>query len=142
MWYIAIFQKGIKFSWYTMLTNGDILKQKNIYFFSLNLPARACTFSFITGAKEGWLDKKIYAPAARKAWLTLITYLNDKAEISEVCEGTNKKNDRRYYFDGRGKSDCGNRIVFTINNGVRPQTEYGDLHGQAPILWCVTALLR
>ena len=80
------------------------------------------TFAFITGVKEGWLDKKVYAPAARKAWLTLITYLNDKAEISEVCEGTNKKNDRQYYLDRK--------------------RNVGDLHGQAPVLWCATALLR
>ncbi len=80
------------------------------------------TFAFITGVKEGWLDKKIYAPAARKAWLSLITYLNDKAEISEVCEGTNKKNDRQYYLERK--------------------RNVGDLHGQAPVLWCATALLR
>jgi len=80
------------------------------------------TFAFITGVKEGWLDKKTYAPAARKAWLSLITYLNDKAEISEVCEGTNKKNDRQYYLDRK--------------------RNIGDLHGQAPVLWCATALLR
>jgi len=80
------------------------------------------TFAFITGVKHGWLDKKIYAPAARKAWLTLVSYLNDKAEISEVCEGTNKKNDRQYYIDRK--------------------RNIGDLHGQAPVLWCATALLR
>lgn len=80
------------------------------------------TFAFITGVKEGWLSEKIYAPAARKAWLTLTTYLNDKAEVSEVCEGTNKKNDRQYYLDRK--------------------RNIGDLHGQAPLLWCATALLR
>lgn len=80
------------------------------------------TFAFITGVKNGWLDKKTYAPAARKAWLQLITYLDDNADISEVCEGTNKKNDRQYYLDRK--------------------RNIGDLHGQAPILWCATALLR
>jgi len=49
------------------------------------------------------------------AWLSLIIYLNDKAEISEVCEGTNKKNDRQYYLDRK--------------------RNIGGLHGQAPILW-------
>jgi len=80
------------------------------------------TFAFITGVKNGWLDKKLYAPAARKAWLKLITYLDEKANISEVCEGTNKKNDRQYYLDRKRNT--------------------GDLHGQAPVLWCATALLR
>jgi unsaturated rhamnogalacturonyl hydrolase len=80
------------------------------------------TFAFITGVKEGWLDKKMYAPAARKAWLKLITYINENDDITEVCEGTNKKNDRQYYIDRK--------------------RNIGDLHGQAPVLWCATALLR
>lgn len=80
------------------------------------------TFAFITGVKEGWLDAKTYGPAARKAWLSLITYINDKDEITEVCEGTNKKNDRQYYLDRKRNT--------------------GDLHGQAPLLWCANALLR
>ncbi len=80
------------------------------------------TFAMITGVKNGWLDKKIYGAAARKAWLALVTYINDKAEITDVCEGTGKKNDRQYYLDRK-------RIT-------------GDFHGQAPLLWCVSALLR
>lgn len=80
------------------------------------------TFAFITGVKNGWLDKKTYAPAARKAWLKLITYIDANSDISEVCEGTNKKNERQYYLDRK--------------------RNIGDLHGQAPVLWCATALLR
>lgn len=80
------------------------------------------TFSMITGVKNGWLDKKIYGAAARKGWLALITYINQDSDIKDVCAGTNKKNDRQYYLD-------------------RPRM-VGDLHGQAPILWCATALLR
>lgn len=80
------------------------------------------TFAFVTGVKEGWLDAKTYGPAARKAWLRLITYLNEQSDIREVCEGTNKKNDHQYYLDRK-------RVT-------------GDLHGQAPLLWCATAFLR
>jgi unsaturated rhamnogalacturonyl hydrolase len=80
------------------------------------------TFAFITGVKEGWLDKKIYGPAARKAWLSLIKYINQDNDITDVCEGTNKKNDRQYYLDRKRNT--------------------GDFHGQAPLLWCATALLR
>ncbi len=80
------------------------------------------TFAMITGVKNGWLDKKIYGPAARKGWLALIGYINDKGEISEVCEGTGAGNNRQYYLDRK-------RIT-------------GDFHGQAPVLWCATALLR
>lgn len=89
-------------------------------------PETSCTgmftFAMITGVKEGWLDKKTYEPAARKAWLGLITYIDDKGDIREVCQGTNKKNDRQYYLDRERMT--------------------GDMHGQAPVLWCATALLR
>ena len=80
------------------------------------------TFAMITGVKEGWLDKKLYAPVARKGWLALVSYINPDGDTREVCEGTNKKNDRQYYLDRK--------------------RNVGDLHGQAPVLWCATALLR
>jgi rhamnogalacturonyl hydrolase YesR len=80
------------------------------------------TFAMITGVKNGWLDKTIYGAAARKAWLGLVSYIDENSDVREVCQGTNKKNDRQYYFD-------------------RPRS-VGDLHGQAPVLWCVSALLR
>jgi rhamnogalacturonyl hydrolase YesR len=79
-------------------------------------------FAMITGVKNGWLDKKTYAPAARKAWLGLLPFIDANNDTHEVCEGTSKKNDRQYYFDRK--------------------RNIGDLHGQAPILWCATALLR
>jgi rhamnogalacturonyl hydrolase YesR len=79
------------------------------------------TFALIKGVKNGWLDAKEYAPVARKAWIGLVSYINDKDEVTEVCVGTNKKNDKQYYYD-------------------RPR-HAGDYHGQAPYLWCVAALL-
>lgn len=79
-------------------------------------------YAMITGVKQGWLDKKVFGAAARKAWIGLISFLNDKGEITNVCEGTNKKNNRQYYLDRKRNT--------------------GDLHGQAPVLWCATALLR
>jgi len=89
-------------------------------------PETSCTgmfaFAFISGVKEGWLDEKIYGPAARKSWLALITYLNADGDIREVCQRTAKKNSRDHYL---------NRKRMT-----------GDMHGQAPVLWCATALLR
>ncbi|SHF69055.1 glycoside hydrolase family 88/105 protein [Pedobacter caeni] len=80
------------------------------------------TFAMITGVKNGWLDKETYGKAARNGWLGLVSYINENAEVTNVCEGTNKKNDRQYYLDRKQNT--------------------GDLHGQAPILWCATALLR
>ncbi len=80
------------------------------------------TFAFIMGVKNGWLDAKEYAPAARKAWMSLVSYIDDKGAVKEVCVGTNKKNDKQYYYD-------------------RPRN-IGDYHGQAPYLWCTVALLE
>lgn len=80
------------------------------------------TYAFISGVKHGWLNKSEYGPAARKAWLALIPYINDKGAVTEVCVGTNKKNDKQYYYD-------------------RPR-HVGDYHGQAAYLWCVNALLE
>lgn len=89
-------------------------------------PETSCTgmftFAFINGVKSGVLDAKVYGPAARKGWLGLMKYIDDKADVREVCEGTNKKNDLQYYLD-RGR-------------------KIGDMHGQAPILWCASALLK
>jgi unsaturated rhamnogalacturonyl hydrolase len=80
------------------------------------------TFAFVTGVKEGWLDAARFGPAARKAWLALVEYLDEKGELREVCAGTGARNDRQYYLD-------------------RPRL-VGDFHGQAPVLWCAAALLR
>lgn len=80
------------------------------------------TFSMITGVKNGWLDRRIYGPSARKAWLGLVKYIDKDANISDVCVGTNKGFTLQYYLER-------NRRV-------------GDLHGQAPLLWSATALLR
>lgn len=79
-------------------------------------------FAMITGVKNGWLDKATYGAGARKAWLGLISYINENNELREISEGTNKKNDRQYYIDRK--------------------RNVGDLHGQAPVLWCASALLR
>ncbi len=80
------------------------------------------TFAFITGVKQGWLPAGTYAPAARKGWLALTDHLDDNADIRDVCQGTNKTNSRDFYM---------NRARLT-----------GDMHGQAPVLWCASALLR
>jgi len=80
------------------------------------------TFAIVTGTKNGWLPEKKYAPAARKAWIALVGYINKDGDITDVCEGTNKKNDLQYYLDRKRNT--------------------GDLHGQAPVLWSASALLR
>ncbi|HEY8561945.1 MAG TPA: glycoside hydrolase family 88 protein [Pyrinomonadaceae bacterium] len=80
------------------------------------------TFAIVTGVKEGWLDKKTYGPAARKAWLGLVKHIDENANVTDVCVGTNKGFSVQYYLDRERKT--------------------GDLHGQAAATWAATALLR
>lgn len=80
------------------------------------------TFAMVSGVKNGWLDVKTYGPAARKAWLGLVKHLIKEANVDDVCAGTNKGDSLEYYLN-------------------RPR-KVGDLHGQAPILWSASALLR
>lgn len=78
--------------------------------------------AFIEGVKNGWLDPDKYIPAARRAWIALCGKLDERGNIADVCAGTGKRNDYQYYLD-------------------RPRLK-GDPHGQAPMLWCVNALLE
>ena len=79
-------------------------------------------YGFIEGIKNGWLDPEVYGPAARKAWIALCGKLDEFGNLKDVCIGTGKRNDRQYYLD-------------------RPRL-VGDPHGQAPMMWCVNALLE
>lgn len=79
------------------------------------------TYAMITGVKKGWLEEEKYGTVARKGWLALLTYLDSKNDITEVCEGTGIGYSYEYYRDRR-------RWV-------------GDLHGQAALIWCAYALL-
>lgn len=90
------------------------------------------TFALVTGVKNGWLDESAYAPAARKAWITLVGHLDADANVREVCIGTNKSR------QVTGTDDLKVQYDFYM---ARPR-KTGDLHGQAPILWTAAALLR
>lgn len=80
------------------------------------------TYAMITGVKNGWLDEKTYGAAARKAWLSLVTYINVDGNLTDICEGTGTSTDRSHYMNRKRNT--------------------GDFHGQAPVLWCTAALLR
>jgi len=80
------------------------------------------SFAMITGVKNGWLDAANYGPAARKAWISVVGYIDQNNDITSVCEGTGKKNDLDYYYMRKRRT--------------------GDFHGQAPVLWAASALLR
>ncbi len=80
------------------------------------------TFALITGVKNGWLDAATYGPAARKAWIAVTGFIDQNNDVTNICEGTSKKDDLEYYLMRRRRT--------------------GDFHGQAPILWAASALLR
>ena len=80
------------------------------------------TYALIVGVKHGWLDADGYGNVARRGWIGLCGYINPDGAVREVCVGTNQKDDTQYYLD-------------------RPRA-VGDLHGQAPVLWCAWALLQ
>lgn len=80
------------------------------------------TFAMVSGVKSHWLDARLYAPAARRAWIALVGYLDQNGDMTNVCEGTNKLNDPAYYLARRRRT--------------------GDFHGQAPMLWIADALLE
>jgi len=80
------------------------------------------TFAMITGVKNGWLDANAYGPAARRAWIAVVGYVDQNNDVTSVCEGTNKQNDLNYYLQRKRRT--------------------GDFHGQAPVLWAASALLR
>jgi len=77
-------------------------------------------YAMIMGVKNGLLDADEYAPVARKAWFALVANLNDDWPIRDVCIGTNVGYTKEYYMNRQ-------RIV-------------GDLHGQAAVIWCASAL--
>ncbi len=79
------------------------------------------TYAMVTGVKYGWLEGDEYRPAVQKAWDALCAHLDSKANLREICTGTGQKNNIEYYLK-------------------RPRV-LGDLHGQAPMLWCVCELL-
>jgi len=79
-------------------------------------------FGMISGVKHGWLDAKTYGPAARKAWIAVVGYVDQNYDVTQVCEGTGKKDSLEYYYQRKRRT--------------------GDFHGQAPVLWSADALLR
>ena len=89
------------------------------------------TFAMVTGVKYGWLPAKTYGPAARKAWLGLTKRIDAQANVTDVCVGTNKA----HLEVG---ADPATQLKYYMDRTRRT----GDLHGQAPLLWSASALMR
>jgi len=88
-------------------------------------------FAMATGVQHRWLESRLYGPAVQKAWIALTGYLDASGNLTDVCIGTgeavnevgiSREAQRQYYLD-------------------RPRNK-GDYHGQAPMLWTASALLR
>ena len=78
-------------------------------------------YAIAVGVREGILPESDFIPAYRKAWLSLVEYVNEDGKMTDVCVGTGQSTDIDYYLS-------------------RPKTT-GDFHGQAPILWFAYCLL-
>lgn len=79
-------------------------------------------FAMVVGVKKGLLPSDPFTKAYTKAWKALNSYLGSDGKLSEICVGTGQSMDVGYYMD-------------------RPRIT-GDLHGQAPMLWLVYALMK
>jgi len=79
------------------------------------------TYALAVGVRHGWLDPKEYGDCARRGWIGLCSYIDENGNVHEVCVGTDQRDDTNYYLN-------------------RPRA-VGDLHGQAPALWCAWVLL-
>jgi rhamnogalacturonyl hydrolase YesR len=80
------------------------------------------TFAMIEGVRHGWLAEETFGPVARRGWIALAGFLDQNADVTNVCAGTGKENSYDYYL-------------------ARPRRT-GDFHGQAPLLWAARALLE
>lgn len=78
-------------------------------------------YAFLSGVRNGWLDRNLYLPRALKAWEALTRRFDRYGNLYDVCVGTGAQNDRQYYLDRE-------RIT-------------GDPHGHAAILWMVNEML-
>jgi unsaturated rhamnogalacturonyl hydrolase len=80
------------------------------------------TYAIIVGINNGWLTEELYAPVVDKAWTALTDYIDSEGNVKEICVGTGQNSDLEYYLK-------------------RPR-QIGDLHGQAPMLWLISELLK
>jgi rhamnogalacturonyl hydrolase YesR len=78
-------------------------------------------YAISVGVKKGILSDAKFTTAYQKAWLSLVKYVTDAGQVTEVCVGTGKGSDINYYL-------------------TRPRTT-GDFHGQAPLLWFAYSLM-
>ncbi len=88
-------------------------------------PESSCTsmflFSMTEGVRNGILPSEKYTDPVVKGWQGLSEFIDAEWRIKEVCAGTSY-GDREWYLN-------------------RPRLT-GDPHGQAPLLWVTSSLLK
>lgn len=89
-------------------------------------------FAMVTGVKNGWLPADPYGLAARKAWLALVQYVDANGNVRDVCVGTGEA------ATSGGGTSAATQARYYLD---RPRN-VGDFHGQAPVLWTASALMR
>lgn len=98
----------------------QVIDNKNAWFES------SCSAMFIfalaTGVRNGWISGEKYEKAVEKGWLALIEYVDSQGRLKDICEGTEISADESYY--------------------LKRQKKVGDMHGQAPVLWAATAIIK
>lgn len=80
------------------------------------------SYALTTGVRKGWLDSAGHFAAARRGWVALSGFVDQNADVTNCCEGTNKFNAIDYYLLRKRRT--------------------GDLHGQAAFLWAANAILE
>ncbi|MHC4300983.1 MAG: glycoside hydrolase family 88/105 protein [Planctomycetota bacterium] len=79
-------------------------------------------FAMATGVDQGWLPETPYRDVAERGWIALANYVDAQGRLKEVCVGTGGRSSAEKYL-GRP------RVI-------------GDAHGQGPLLWAATAMIR
>jgi rhamnogalacturonyl hydrolase YesR len=77
-------------------------------------------FALGEGVNRGWLPAGEYKEPVKKAWAALCVFLDENANVREVCEGTAQSDQMEYYLK-------------------RPRL-IGDPHGQAAAIWAAWAM--
>lgn len=91
-------------------------------------------YAIATGIKQGWLPEKPYREVVERAWLALSDYVDEEGRALNVSTGYIRK--------------IGQSIDYFKEHGVHSKDLYpsknpiGDYHGQAPVLWAATAMIR
>jgi len=57
------------------------------------------TFALLRGVRSGWLERGDYLPVIEKAWKAIRLRVATDGRLVDVCTGTGKGKNRRYYLD-------------------------------------------